>query len=823
MELENGKYFAAKAADEIREFSASGGVFYVLGKYVIEELNGYVCGLAWENGVFKHIITKSLEKLKKMCDYQYVWDDINDIFPEIEDLLNGGGYVLLAAAPCQISRVRDLWGMRYKRLYLLDYTCEGVLKKDVFDSYIKEVFHNTIKEISFRKKDIYRWTYTLDIVFDDNIHITETLENSNLLKLLKNGLGLYDYCGGNCRYNTKKRKSDLTVGDFWSVGEFDQEKGTKLFDNAGVSMLSINTEKGKELVLSCKDKFAQIESLEYRDITYRTPFKTPKIVSCARQKEFERYYKEFGIKKAVKACINYQHDVALFGLWNGGNYGAIITAYALYEIIKDMGWDAVFIDTETAYGNRNNTMLKYITDRCSVSKKYADSLECYELNEMFDSFVIGSDQCWNYKLNQLYDDIFALRFVNDTKKRISYATSLGPISNLSTEEFGRYRDSFEKFDAISVREKEGADLCGKMVSKPVFHALDPILLRKIDKYKSEIQVAGIDYDGKKPYVLNYLLDIKPACMELVSKINDKTKIGKVITILGLDSTNPWDVEIDNVEDIKSIYEFIASFMYCDYVVTDSYHGMCLAILFNKPFKTILNRGRGSERFDSLAGILGLKEHLVESEDDINDYEIDWETVNQKLSCYREKSSHWLEEALNIHKDQSVSTDDFLREKIYRQRKIIVNLEERLNQYECIFDGTSCKNVSKDIFEYFSKRILPRSVMVIRGGGLHTEKLLKIISPMLRMKQVEIVVMDKVPKDIELQDECIPVIFPSREILLSADYIVISSWKYRKELKNEVDEYCKSNENEGDVIDIYETLEIDSSHPFYVNEMGKMCV
>ena len=52
------------------------------------------------------------------------------------------------------------------------------------------------------------------------------------------------------------------------------------------------------------------------------------------------------------------------------------------------------------------------------------------------------------------------------------------------------------------------------------------------------------------------------------------------------------------------------------MITDSFHGTCMAILFQKPFIAIGNPGRGSSRFESLLGDLGLLGRYVEKADEI---------------------------------------------------------------------------------------------------------------------------------------------------------------------------------------------------------------
>lgn len=49
-------------------------------------------------------------------------------------------------------------------------------------------------------------------------------------------------------------------------------------------------------------------------------------------------------------------------------------------------------------------------------------------------------------------------------------------------------------------------------------------------------------------------------------------------------------------------------------MTDSFHGVCFAIIFNKPFAVYINKDRGASRFYSLLKLLHLEERIIDSEE-----------------------------------------------------------------------------------------------------------------------------------------------------------------------------------------------------------------
>ena len=87
-----------------------------------------------------------------------------------------------------------------------------------------------------------------------------------------------------------------------------------------------------------------------------------------------------------------------------------------------------------------------------------------EANQCFETFVIGSDVAWDWTYDPL-KMILQFRmmgFADENKRMISYAPSFGArkgVKDISEEArmLGTY--FLKRFDAISVREDYGVDMC----------------------------------------------------------------------------------------------------------------------------------------------------------------------------------------------------------------------------------------------------------------------------------------------------------------------------------------------------------------------------
>ena len=60
---------------------------------------------------------------------------------------------------------------------------------------------------------------------------------------------------GKCHYANTKRPSDITIADFWGWEKTDPNINA---DNKGVSLVLVNTEKGRELFEAVKDQMTVI-------------------------------------------------------------------------------------------------------------------------------------------------------------------------------------------------------------------------------------------------------------------------------------------------------------------------------------------------------------------------------------------------------------------------------------------------------------------------------------------------------------------------------------------------------------------------------------
>jgi coenzyme F420-reducing hydrogenase beta subunit len=252
--------FAAKSLNmEQLSRSASGGIFAVLAEKVLEQ-NGIVFGCAYdENFAPKHIGIENSSELHRLRSSKYVQSDTLDTYMQAKKFLEQNRKVLYSGTPCQIAGLKAFLRKDYENLTTVDLICHGVPSPELFAKYIEwlgKKMGGKIIEYSFRSKTRYGWGYDFK---------TKT-KTKTKTKYLKDYLDPYfrsfvknetlRECCYFCKYACRERTGDITVADYWGIKEVHPD----FFSKDGVSVVLINTHRGKKLWGSILDKVESIKS-----------------------------------------------------------------------------------------------------------------------------------------------------------------------------------------------------------------------------------------------------------------------------------------------------------------------------------------------------------------------------------------------------------------------------------------------------------------------------------------------------------------------------------------------------------------------------------
>lgn len=373
-----------------------------------------------------------------------------------------------------------------------------------------------------------------------------------------------------------------------------------------------------------------------------------------------------------------QKTIAILTQPLGSNYGGIIQNYALQKVLTDNGYKPETINRtagkestnflsfkiELAYKLKNlegipidsvYTRRRVLQHTYSFMKKYIKMTKVLDTNEkleeyfkanMYDAYIVGSDQTWRPEYSpNIYT--YYLDFLKDNKaKRIAYASSFGTDEwEYTYEQQQICAPLAQQFDAISVREDSGIDLCKNYLNAKASLVLDPTLLLSADDYSALIDSPKVDKG-----LFTYVLDKSSSKEDFIRNCSEKLQLSVTrnqakYSLYGDESKQINDYMLPPLEG------WLQGFRDAEFVITDSFHGTVFSIINHKPFIALVNKKRGASRFTSLLTQLGLLDRLVY---DVNDFDvsllnkpIDYAQVNQKLEILKASSLQFL---LNTLKD-----------------------------------------------------------------------------------------------------------------------------------------------------------------------------
>lgn len=365
------------------------------------------------------------------------------------------------------------------------------------------------------------------------------------------------------------------------------------------------------------------------------------------------------------------------------NYGAVLQAASLTDVISQMGYSAEHIDFIPRKIDQEKTVRQLLISvlaalgiktilklmlgkkvyiKPSVTgqevfeqfrktwvarspKTYTSAAQLTELGSAYSAVVVGSDQVWrpNMFVNKQQDvDAYFLTFLPDSVTRISYAASFGVDEWEESQDIplsGRVRTAMQKFHAVSVREQSGIAICRDNFAVNAQHVLDPTLLNGVEFFERVIAQANVKKQSEN--VVYYKLDVDAEFINAIDTIS---------RILQAPAEDIYYQKENSVYRYIPVADWLAKIRDSKFVVTDSFHCVCLAILFNKEFVCFANKGRGMARLQSLLTSLGIEGRLCEQQllaSIITDREpINYVSVNDKLAKLRIESMHFLENALS---------------------------------------------------------------------------------------------------------------------------------------------------------------------------------
>lgn len=344
-------------------------------------------------------------------------------------------------------------------------------------------------------------------------------------------------------------------------------------------------------------------------------------------------------------------SVGIMTWFFGPNYGAKAQAYALQQVIKELGYNSMLVNYQPLKWKRlyshvrtsvpdmrkhpikviNSIRKFYMFER--TSKLYSKTLyvnNAREIDELnLECIVFGSDAIFNQK-HPLYEDLYYGVGIEKTKK-ITYAPSceyLQPDSTLSSTVIA----SLQNMSSLSVRDINTQRLILNNTGRQSKIVLDPTILYDF-----------IDIRAKLPdyrYALVYTFSDWKVYSEQFREYAKNHEL----KIIAVGKKLDWaDICIENA----SFEQWVSYFRSADIVFTDSFHGTVFSIK-NRKDMILCCRDDKRSKIQSLLNDAGIERGFYDGRQKLDAYlevPIDYSVVGRHLDMLIKESKDYLRVAL----------------------------------------------------------------------------------------------------------------------------------------------------------------------------------
>lgn len=357
------------------------------------------------------------------------------------------------------------------------------------------------------------------------------------------------------------------------------------------------------------------------------------------------------------------------------NYGSMLQAYALQQVVLSMGYDCEIINFRsivqkemympifmrgTLYGKCVRFIIqssyalgilkkyrffeKFLKEDLILSSKEYNTLEDLANADFnYDYYISGSDQIWNVESWDFSYSYF-LPFVK-FGKCIAYAPSMGPgLSMDKCRDINIITEFLKKYDAIGMREAAGARYIEGIYKRPVATVLDPTLLLDSNRYDKFISNKPLI---KGEYIFIYSPQYNERVYEMAYKLGKKYN-QKVVISQGLRTKEEmlkWGRKL-KIYAAVGPKEFLNLCKNASIICCDSFHAVVFSILFKKCFFVL--DGMKDNRISNLLQITNLQDRSFTLSDDFltAPLQIDFIDAFNYLEIEKIKSLNWLKNNLS---------------------------------------------------------------------------------------------------------------------------------------------------------------------------------
>jgi hypothetical protein len=440
-------------------------------------------------------------------------------------------------------------------------------------------------------------------------------------------------------------------------------------------------------------------------------------------------------------------DIGLIGINKYAkflNFACDVHAFAFQKYLEQQGYSATFLDYKPAYYNnfnmRHPAKSAEASYRRGVEKKLSgkelekladiavgyrsatvererrfDKFQAFEKNNLkftdevydsdlleikdpgFDCYMCVTDVIWQNIASHDFDRGFLLGSkAFEGKSKIAYAASRGASKDFNDRQAKIFFDYLQDIDDISIREQDFGEYIRRNSSIDPVKVIDPVLLHDKEFWQG-VAVPPVE----EKYVLLYY--VMEQSTDTIAKAVEYAKLHD-LTLVEL-SDRPFKYGKVTDPDVKHVArydvgpdEWLGYIENAECVFTNSFHGCCFSVIFERPFFV---GKRNGEKVPNFLATFGFMDRQFTPDADVNEFpgSIDFGRVPELLQETRKASEEFIHSAL-AKAQQKVDAGKAIDHQPYEQRRH--KLEYPVNFNSGVVDGVV--RVRDEGAELSSKRV-----------------------------------------------------------------------------------------------------------------------
>lgn len=332
---------------------------------------------------------------------------------------------------------------------------------------------------------------------------------------------------------------------------------------------------------------------------------------------FHKYLEKNGVNSVI---INYYPE----------SIRSMFVTTQMFQNLKKCELKKLFINLCNAFFifYKKNKFSRFFKKNCRITK-YRYELDTLPQLKNINRFVVETDVTW-LKYKSGFDRGFFCDLENmKNKDNVAYSVDFGSkiFSESDSKKFQKYMNNFKY---ISIRNIYKFDYFKQITGRnDAVITVDPVFLLDKADYQKIISKPKI----KDDYVFVFnCVENNPEMVEQASKYAMEHNLKLVVVNSFVNNIIDWKKSFPTPIGVE---EFLGYIQNCKYFFTNSYHGICFAIIFGIPF-ACYERCGNNDKILTILKLFGLENRLVKNSS-LPNFEIDYSNVNKKWLELRKES------------------------------------------------------------------------------------------------------------------------------------------------------------------------------------------